>query len=597
MSIFQKSIQPKIDFSTFDLSRNSLIALNFGQLVPCFVQEILPNDHFKVRGASNVQFAPMVAPMMQDVYVSYHYFYVPNRILYKDWESAFSGTQDGRVLSEEDIPEMPHLSQSENRYIFNLNDRAVWANSRNVLSTFNINELPDYLGYPSVLSPVFGNGKLNSFVSDLPFRAYFKIWYDWYRDENLQIRSDFVLPGNSNIYHDLWLNWYGNASSSSMYLCLGSVDKLYNNEGLIPCVKYRAYKKDYFTACLPSPQKGEVVKISLSGDLSVSIPTQNITLNAVTNTIGLAVTNESGVFEEGSNAVYVPGTGIEGGGSLAANNSLITSLTGRNNELTGTASLADATAITINELRTAFALQRILEAMSVGGSRYNEYLLSQYGCAPEDLRLQRPQFLGGWTQKVAVQQVIQTGGDLTNNQFMNQPGYAAGRMFSAGSDFIFSQTFKEPGYIIGIMSVMPKAGYFQGLPKHLTRQHRFDYYNPKFAYLGEQAVLNKELYFQNKDTDNQTFGYMQRWAEYRTSYDTIHGDFKSSLKHYHMYRELNSVPTLSEDFILVKDVDTRPFVLWKNQTDSNGRLIWVNIYHDVKASRPLPYNPMPGIHA
>lgn len=583
MSIFQKTIRKPIGFSTFPLGRSSLVGCNFGELVPVFIQEVLPNDKFKVVGNANIEFAPMIAPMMHNVKASFHYFYIPNRILYKDWETAFTGSRDGRSLAEEDIPGMPGFTM-----------QTEWGteSAKQITNRMVAASLFDYLEYPvsDDDQPNSKFGASNLWMSDLPLRAYFKIWYDWYRDENLQYKN--WNDENYADYYEAWDIWY--ESESMPYLaalyCLPNMN-----------LRHRAFKKDYFTAALPSPQKGEPVVLSLGDKAPITGSGNTASLSVVTqsnmqynlNPAPIAPLNvilnekSAGKFELGySNA----------DGSVTGDLNKLWSTMGlsfNNSSNPMYADLSKATQVTINELRTAFAVQRILEAINLGGSRYNEFLLGQYGKAPTDLRLSRPQYLGGWHTQVAVQKVIQSGMPYQEGNQFNQVGYAAGRSFAVGTSHIFNQEFSEPGYIIGLMSIMPQAGYSQGLPRHLSRQSRWDYYNPNLAYLGEQAILNKELYISGDDsTDNATFGYMQRFAEYRTAYNTIHGDFRGSLDYYHMYRKFTDTPVLSEDFILTNSVDARPFAFWKENSNIN-QLIWAEINHGVMASRPMPYNPMP----
>ena len=586
MSIFRKTVRKPIGFSTFPLGRTTLVGANFGELVPVFVQEVLPNDKFKVVGNANIEFAPMIAPMMHNVKASFHYFYVPDRLLFKDFETAFTGSRDGRSLPEDEVPEMPGFipqtpfPEAEN--VTKVADRMV------------ASSLFDYLEYP-VSEDDQPDEKLSTsslWMSDLPLRAYFKIWYDWYRDENLQYKNwdndDFA------DYYEAWETWFDNSLSyfDAINYCLPNLN-----------VRHRSYKKDYFTAALPSPQKGEPVVLSLGDKAPVGVPSNNQNRLIGNFSLGQPYMMSS-LSGENLNALWVPFSEFQTTKMELASSNVNGSFIETVNALTGQgrfdipantlyADLSQATQVTINELRTAFAVQRILEAINLGGSRYNEYLLGQYGTAPTDLRLNRPQFLGGWHTQVAVQKVLQNDLPYEEGSQFNQVGYAAGRSFAAGTSHIFNQEFKEPGYIIGLMSIMPQAAYSQGLPRHLSRKTRWDYYNPNLAYLGEQAILNKELYISGDDSvDNATFGFMQRFAEYRTAYNTIHGDFRGSLDYYHMYRKFTDTPVLSEDFILTNSVDARPFAFWQANSNVN-QLIWAEINHGVMASRPMPYNPMP----
>lgn len=208
------------------------------------------------------------------------------------------------------------------------------------------------------------------------------------------------------------------------------------------------------------------------------------------------------------------------------------------------------------------------------GSRFVEFLRGNFGVTPDDYRLQRPQFLGGLVSPVAVQKVIQTAG-YSDSDSRNMTGYAAGRAFAAAGQSIFRQRFKEHGYIIGIMSVMPKAYYYQGIPRHFLRKDRFDYYLPQTAHLGEQGIENQELYFDaNVGRDNdKVFGFIPRWAEYKVSTNGIHGDFRGNLNYYHMARVFESCPTLSKEFITTENVQTRPFAVWQVENPQINHLL------------------------
>ncbi len=640
--IFEETVHAKVSFSKFDLSRESKLTTTFGRLTPCFVQEVLPNDRFTLKVSQVAQFAPMVAPMMQRVYIGYHFFFVPNRLAYNYWEQAITGSDEGEVLSDSEIPDMPYMnmynilgrfaSLTEYDYspgsVPNPDDYKGFDDYEDYFRFINSNPfraggLLDYLGYPvvdfrwrltssgSYLSP-FGSRYFNSLsgerISDLPLRAFWLIWKDYYRDENLQNEVPGVSVGDlGDIKKQLRL-WRDNAEY--LEILLGDNGDTFDyklQQFWLEC-PYRSWRKDYFTAALLSPQKGDEVTIPLLGTAPVStnpsgsIPTMPVVArpnstdsqNAVLyvpsgSQVNQPVDIKSGVT--GDNGIYVSAS------------DLVITLGALNLE----ADLTGVSTITINQLRELSAMQQVLERLARVGSRYVEYLKGFFGVAPLDATLQRPQFLGGWTSYVNVEPVLQQSGFGANqsNEAFNMTGYAAGRAVDHINDgFIFKETFYEYGYIIGIMSVMPVAAYSQGLPRHLTRMDRFDYFLPQFAFLGEQGIKNKELCLvlnnSVNDVNNQIFGYIPRWTEYRTSFDEIHGEFRTSLDFFHMARKFNQTTPVSLDanFISTKSVEPRPFALWSDynkETVTGGitDLVWLDLYFDVKADRPLPYNAIP----
>lgn len=570
MSIFSKVVKPSVSFSNFPLNETNLLTCNFGQLIPCYLREVVPNDRFRINGMSDIKFAPMIAPMMHNVHVSFHFFFVPNRIVYKDWETFITGSRDGRVLDEAEVPDAPYM---------------YWDNV--VPDGKDNGTLLDYLGMPPHVQAADDPVK----ISSIPLLDYIHVWYQFYRDENLEIDGP-VSPSSQYTgkidYWQIFDSLKNNAFFNQDYDFADMAASGFFNG--MP--KYRAFKKDYFTAALPSPQKGAPVTIGLVGNAPIKVDSLGA---QIYNTDESLYGSLNGPLQDTANHfLYFVGSVGQSDGPIEVGDAQqplgLTALSF--DEVKGLyAGLQSASAITINQLREAIAMQEILESINRTGSRYNEFLLGTFGTTPVDYRLQRPEFLGGWTQSVNVQTVLQTNGYGGDGDF-NMTGYAAGRAFSAGSDHVLTHTFQEHGFIIGIMSVMPEAGYFQGLQKHWSRFHRYDYYMPQTANLGEQAITQGELYFTGDESkDNTIFGYIPRWAEYKTSWNSIHGDFRGSLDFYHMYRKFNSAPTLSPEFISTASVQPRPFAVWEDQQGTN--LIWAELYFNVMASRPMPYHATP----
>lgn len=608
-SIFEQTIVPKIDFSNFDLSETQILTCNFGQLIPCFVREVLPNDVFTLGASSIVNFAPMVAPMYQDVHTSMHFFFVPNRIVFDDFEQFITGAVEGEALPEDEIPVQPGLSIKE------ISDALAIMEDQSNVTSFQ-GTILDYFGLPDNLTAESQQSGAaawyeSTIISDILMRDYFKIWFDYYRDENLQTK--FVDSEHEDVrYFDAWRQWRAVSDASDAIGSTNAKDLesyLRLNNFFKP--RYRSFRKDYFTACLPSPQKGEPVSLSITGNAPVVFP-DSVYLGApkgydparngfIAHFNGSVeddeqITTTLNAISGSTSAAYLKAD-ASGENLIGIETHLYNNIS-QASDVSAYADLSSATAVTVEQLREAFAVQEILESLSMRGSRYTEFLRGNFGVSPDDYKLQRPQFLGGLVTPVQVQQILQQSG-YSGEDSRDMTGYAAGRAFAAVGGRIFRQRFKEHGYIIGIMSIMPKAYYYQGIPRHFMRKDRFDYYLPQTAHLGEQGVSKMELFYdKNQYTANDTvFGYIPRWAEYKTATNGIHGDFRGSLNYYHMAREFSSQssPTLSESFISTQNVPTRPFAVWQTENPTINHLCWVQCYFKVIASRPMPYHSIPKV--
>ena len=408
---------------------------------------------------------------------------------------------------------------------------------------YAIGSLQDYLGLPTVGQVTAGNTVSHS---ALPTRAYNLIYNQWFRDENLQ-NSRVVDKGDGP-----------DAAAATNYAILR-----------------RGKRHDYFTGSLPWPQKGGTpvtlplgtsAPIAINGPANSSIGVFSTTANA--NTVLYGDVGASGIVKYGL--------------TPAPANSLY-------------ADLSQATAATINQLRQSFQVQKLLERDARGGTRYTEILRSHFGVTSPDARLQRPEYLGGGSTPINISPIAQTSGTNISGSSTPQGNLAAmGTYMAKGHGF--SQSFVEHGYIIGVVSVRADLTYQQGLRRHWSRSTRYDYYFPVFAMLGEQAILNKEIYVTGGSTDSQVFGYQERWAEYRYNPSEITGLFRSTaagtIDPWHYAQKFTSLPTLNSTFIQ----DTPP--LARNLavgTAANGQQLLLDAFFSTTAARPLPMYSVPGL--
>jgi hypothetical protein len=535
--------------STFDRSSSVKTSFNVGDIVPFFLEEVLPGDTFNVRTSKVVRMQTLLTPMMDNVYLDSYYFFVPNRLVWNHWKE-FNGenTESAWIpTTEYSVPQITAPS-------------AGWS----------VGTLADYFGLPT------GVGGLS--VSALPFRAYALVMNEWFRDQNLQ--DPLVVPVDDATV-------VGVNTGNFVTDCA---------KGGLPYIAAKYH--DYFTSCLPSPQKGPDVTLSVAsqGDLPVVARAANVPYS---------------VWKDGKSqaqTIRVSGPGVSdwvGGnkGTLVADGGVFQQTTDYSGSLTASypylsnlwaVNSGNAIVATINQLRMAFQIQKLYERDARGGTRYIEVLKSHFGVTSPDARLQRPEYLGGNRVPINVNQVIQQSG--TGAGADTPQGTVVGMSQTTDSNHDFMKSFTEHGYIIGVMVARYDHTYQQGIERHWSRKTRFDYYWPVFANIGEQAVLNKEIFAQGTAKDNEVFGYQEAWSDYRYKPNRVTGemrsDYEQSLDVWHLADDYASLPSLSDSWIR-EDKNTVDRVLAVKSTVSDQ--LFADIYVSNRATRPMPMYSVPGL--
>jgi len=512
-NLFNSIQLPKIGSNVFDLSHDVKMSFKMGGLYPTCAMDCVPGDKVKISTETMLRFAPLIAPVMHKVNVTTHYFFVPNRILWPNWEQWITGNLDV-------TPPYAYYARVQNEEIVNI----------------PVKSLGDYLGLPTEAQPngdEFPNKNAQIF-SPFSAAAYNKIWNEYYRDQNLQTALiDTLTDGENN-------EAFGVAIEPT------SVNS---------SVKSRAWQHDYFTSCLPWAQKGDAVTIPLGEFTDVGIEYFNseyTTTRLVSD--GSAVQSTSIYSEIDGNLVnQIPA-------SINIDNSA--SLKAKTSELT-------AEAADINSLRRAFRLQEWLERNARGGTRYIESILAHFGVKSSDARLQRPEYLGGSKGKMVISEVLSTA------ETTAPVGQMAGHGISVSGGNEFQYNVEEHGWIIGLISVTPDTAYQQGLHRSLDKFDRLDYYWPTFANIGEQEVKAKEIYASSEFGDS-VFGYVPRYAEYKYMNSRVAGEMKTSLDYWHLGRIFAEEPNLNGDFISCEP-STRIFAVEDPDVDNIYAHIFNNI--------------------
>lgn len=542
---------PSIDMerSTFDRSHGYKTTFDAGQCIPFYVDECLPGDTHNLRTTGFFRLATPLKPVMDNMFVDIHYFFVPMRLLWTHWVN-FMGERD----SPDDDPSIYSIPSVD----LNIDE----------FPTLNPSRVMHYLGLPMQRTGDDGTGGYCRDVSVLPARAIGLIWNEWYRDQNLQ--------------NPLPINLGDTANSDDEYL-------FYTN----PIALSRGKRHDYFTSCLPWPQKGDPVTIPIGDEAVVRgyfDPTNewspfafNEAESALTRPVQL--TGESPASSDG-----VPNYASFGN---PWEDNTAEGLHLNPNIQVGIADLSTATSISINDLRTAFQVQKLMERDARGGTRYIELLLSHFRVSSSDARLQRPEFIGGGSTRVNINPLASTVA-ITGESSVPQ-GNLAGVGTAVNDNASFSYSCEEHGYIIGFLSARADLTYQRCVERFWTRKTRYDFYWPELSHLGEQAVLNKELHFHGDPAiDDAVFGYQERYAEYRYKPSLITGlfnsDADSSLDVWHLAQDFgSSQPALNAAFIRENPPIDRIIAV-----PSEPHFL-ADIWHDLKSTRPMPVYSVPGL--
>lgn len=557
---FNQVPETHVSRTRFNRDQNILTTFDAGKLIPFYVDEVLPGDTFSVDTAAIIRMTTPKYPVFDDAFIDFYYFFCPNRILWDNFKSFM-----GEV---ESTPWMPTKTYTVPTIMIDGNSE------NNDKKGPKEGSILDYMGVPTKIK-----GKVE--INALPIRAYVKIWNEFFRDQNVSNQAVITTDDES-------IEYYDKEQETEEEILEGARV----GGRCLPVSRFH----DYFSSCLPYPQRGPEVTIALTGNAPIKlygqsgIEAKNIITNYGENASANEIMQNNFGIKEGmeENAPYILTAQASGTNKLYyADGTTSTNGIGRY-----AADLQNIEATTINQLRQAFAVQHYYEALARGGSRYREQVRAIFGVSISDKTVQVPEYLGGGRYHVNINQIVQTSGQQTEAD--TPIGETGAMSVTPINESSFTKSFEEHGFIIGVMCVRHNHSYQQGLERFWSRRDRLDYYFPQFANLGEQPVKKKEIMLTGTETDDETFGYQEAWADYRMKPNRVSGKMRSNaegtLDFWHYADNYNAVPTLSQEWMNEDKTEIARTLIVQDEPQFFGAIRVMN-----KTTRCMPLYSVPGL--
>ena len=547
---FNQIPEIKASRTRFNRDQTILTTFNSGRLIPFYVDEVLPGDTFNVNTAAIIRMTTPKYPVMDDAFIDFYYFYCPNRILWDNFK-YFMGEVEDKPWMPSKAYKVPQIEIVKNAETPNPREGSIL----------------DYMGVPTKVEGAIS-------VNALPVRAYVKIWNEFFRDQNNENEANYKTD-DANVSYD----------ETSEDNIEGVIQKAITGGRCLPVNKFH----DYFTSCLPYPQRGPDVTLPMQGNARIT----GFTNDKFDEKAPLYVNS----FHDGSTN---PGNikdklySIAEDGTTGSAYLNIGDGTGSDHNVVYLgADLGSVTAATINDLRKAVAVQQYYEALARGGSRYREQVQALWDVVISDKTVQVPEYLGGGRYHVNINQIVQTSGQQTAND--TPIGETGAVSITPINESSFTKSFEEHGFVIGVCCVRHNHSYQQGLERFWSRTDRLDYYVPQFANLGEQPVKKKEIMLTGKETDEETFGYQEAWADYRMKPNRVSGKMRSNaegtLDFWHYADKYDKVPTLSQEWMAEGKNEIARTLIVQDEPQFFGAIRVMN-----KTTRRMPLYSVPGLY-